>query len=278
MIHISGFKAHLDFVLAADTNNPAVISFYDRSLSLIKSIGASLSCGVSIIQLNDYKFNSTGEYDTIITPIITGKDKFYHAISISKRINENIMICKNGDQEVSFYNLLMNQFNLPLMKEWASEMYSYCMGKQYISWNNTVQLIKGEHSISNDFSFGYDKVKLENLRIFNIRLTDVSLESCVKDLFSQSKIWITQNRQKPLTFSNMDSYFKEYGKSLVENLEKSIVPLTELNGNIDYFVMRHMRLFPQQAAQVNGVVALLDRSSYAILNEGMGTGKVRRSA
>ncbi len=39
------------------------------------------------------------------------------------------------------------------------------------------------------------------------------------------------------------------------------------------FTLRDMRLYPQQIAVVNGVTALLDRSSYAILNHGMGTGK-----
>lgn len=39
------------------------------------------------------------------------------------------------------------------------------------------------------------------------------------------------------------------------------------------FTVKGKRLYPQQIAQVNGDVALLENHRYAIINSGMGTGK-----
>ena len=71
----------------------------------------------------------------------------------------------------------------------------------------------------------------------------------------------------------MDEYFKEYGSSLVKNLEKDIHPLRSLDGEVHDFTVKGKRLYPQQIAQVNGDVALLENHRYAIINSGMGTGK-----
>lgn len=278
MIEINGLHASLDFVLSADQYHPVVISYYDRSLAIVKSIGASISTSNMTFYIGSKRFGTTGEYDTIISPIITGKDKFYHAMAISKSLNADVMVCKNGYQEISFYNFLMHNFNLPLMKEWANELYTWCLENRYIKCDDYLNLIRGHNSVSADLSIGSEKIKLDELRVYLISLNELALQNCVKVLFQRKKIWISKISQKNLSFTNMDTYFKLYGKSLVENLEKTIKPLSELNGNINDFTLKHMRLFPQQAAQVNGDLELLDHSSYAILNEGMGTGKTIQGA
>lgn len=271
MIKVGGLTASLDFLIAAEKYNPGIISFYDRSLAIIKSIGASLNANWGEVFVNGKSFFVSGKYEVIISPIITGKDKYYHAIAISKLLNSKLFICKVGEEEEAFYSFLMNQFNLPLMKKWSRELFNWCLSKHYIISDENVRLLKGSNSNSSI-------TELDELRIYAVRLDNERLESCVKSLFKQKRINITNTPQEKLTLTNMDTYFKKYGKSLVENLEKTIHPLTELNGNIDSFVFKHMRLFPQQAAQVNGVFKLLDRSSYVLLNEGMGTGKTPQAA
>lgn len=278
MIEINGFTASLDFILSADSNHTAIISYYDRSLSIIKSMGASLNAGGTTIYACRKKYFAADSFDVMITPIITGKDKFYHAIAVSRTLNISMMVCREGEQEYSFYNYLMHNYNLPLMKEWASAIYRWCEKRKYIKADTSMNLILGKNSISRDFPIGYDKIKLSELKAYSIFFYEGALESCIKELFNKKEIWISRVPQKQLEFSDMDSYFKKYGKSLVENLEKTIKPLTELNGNIDYFVFKNIRLFPQQAAQVNGVMELLDISTYAILNQGMGCGKTPQGA
>lgn len=278
MLKINGLEAALDFVLAADQNNPAVISFYDRSQSLIKSIGASLNSKGANFMVGYKRYYALEEYDVIISPIITGKDKYFHAIAISKSINKSLVVCRPEDKEISFYNLLMHRFDLPLMERWADKLYEWCKAKSYIYFDESRRLIRGKNSVSSDFTIGYDKIRLDDLMVFTVRMNDAILQNCIQTLLKQKQIWISLKPQSILNFKDMDTYFKEYGKSLVENLEKTIQPLTELNGNIDDFVLKHMRLFPQQAAQVNGVLELLNHSSYAILNEGMGTGKTVQGA
>lgn len=278
MIQINGMMASLDFLLCPNKGQPAILSFYDRSQSIVRSIGATLNdIGVKL-SVNGSSFYLYSEYEVIIAPIITGKDKFYHAIAISKSLNSTVMIYKEGEQERSFYNLLMNKFDLPLMKEWQAEIYAWSKQHRYVGNSNDSRLIKGSYCISDDFAIGNDRIHLGDLRVVDISINEETLKSSVKTLFNKNLIWISKEPQKRLEFSDMDTYFKMYGKTLVTNLEKQIKALSSLNGNMDYFVMKHMRLYPQQAAQVNGVFELLNRSSYAILNEGMGTGKTAQAA
>lgn len=275
MLEINGLKVSLDFILCPDEYSPVIISFYDRSLSLIKAVGAALNTTYKLTAKHKtYYLN--GHFDIMIAPIVTGKDKFYHAIAISD--NKKVMVFKEGDQEEAFYNFLMNNFNLPLLKQWKPQLYDWALRNGYVNCAYNY-LIKGANCISSDFIDNYgEKIYIDDLRALIVNLNEKTLINGIKYLFSHNKIWISKMPQKKLNFTDMDSYFKIYGKSIVKNLENLIQPLTGLNGHVDCFVMKKMRLFPQQAAQVSGVLALLDCSSYAILNEGMGTGKTVQAA
>ncbi len=282
MVEVNGMSCSLDFIIAANSYSPAIISFYDRSQQLVRSIGASLSeiaCTINVYKDNrKIKTLVSGDsFDTFITPVISGKEKFYHAIAISKEVNNNILVFTEDNISSSFFDLLMKNFNLPLLREWSDELYDYFISNNLIV-GEPEPLISGKHSLSTSIPLGNKKVSLDSLRCIRLRCNENMLSEGVSNLLKTKKICISNQRQNKLEFTNMDTYFKMYGPSLVTNLENCIKPLTELNGNIDNMCLKHKRLYPQQAAQLNGVIARLRKAKYTIINNGMGTGKTIEGA
>lgn len=106
-----------------------------------------------------------------------------------------------------------------------------------------------------------------------------ALKSAIQVLFEQKQIWISKKEQRSINFNSMDEYFRQYGSTLVENLENLLSPESELKGEVDAFTLNSIRLYPQQAAMVNGVTThLLNGATFSIICEGMGTGKTAQAA
>lgn len=279
MIEVQGQVANLDFMLVTKSNEPVVVSFFERSQQLVRSIGAGLNYSKSICirkisnpKVTSCVYNCKG-FDVFVTPVTYKKEKFFHGLAISKELNERFLISTEQYMEEHVYNLLMKNFDLPLLKQWSGPILKQMEKSQHVVINQN-PLIAGQHSMSKSLAIGNGKIVLDELQILACSsLTEATLEEDVSFLLKNKSICISERPQKKLEFNDMDSYFVRYGHTLVENLEKQLVPLTELNGNIDNMCLNTMRLFPQQAAQVNAVVKRLNKSSFCILNNGMGTGK-----
>lgn len=271
MVLLDLMQVYLDFLLPDNTRNVTIISFFDRSLSNIKAFGACLNCGKKVLRVLDDKKIVKMTYDTdefgyqvYIQPIVIAKDKFYHAVAISKR--ETVFLMKETNKEEQFYSFLMRKFDLPLMKEWGATLYTYFLKNRKLIQSNYT--IKQGRYVSSQIAKLY-----QELRVYTFQGKESDLEEGIKDLFAKQEIWITKKQQKSLKFENMDAYFNQYGTCLVKNLEKTINPLQLLTDEVTNFTLKHMKLYPQQIAQVNGMIALLQKSQYGIINHGMGTGK-----
>ena len=272
-LYVNGAEAYLDFVLMANKNLPIIYSYYSRSINTVKAVGASLNltgktilftdCNKSRLQFTTQPFLTNG-WTTKIQPIIKGKERFYHAISVHPKVGKDILLCKPEHLEETWYDYLMQNYNLPLLKEWKHAMCDYALGT-YL--RDESHIYKGcENTIC-----PYDDYKA-----YQTWFSEHMLDSMIKSLFHSGKIQISDKAQKKMEFENMDQYFKQYGHTIVSNLQKTIEPLTELSGEAKNFTLKSKRLYPQQIATVNGDVSLLHHNRFAILNHGMGTGKVRR--
>ena len=283
MIEIKKIRCSLDFMLMADYETPVVLSFFDRSSQVVRSIGAGLQSKHVVIKKTTYPYSRTCHlndnegFDVFISPVVYGKEKFYHGLAISKRLNKKFILSTEDKMTEHFYHFLMKNFDLPLLREWSDELLNDGIetGKLELSRNC---LLTGRNSLSASLPLGKEKIPLSDIRVLSSELNETTLEEQVSSLLKEKRIWISKQKQIPLEFDTMDSYFSTYGHALVENLEKQIEPLMELNGNIDNMCLRNMRLYPQQAAQVNAVVKRLQNASYCILNNGMGTGKTIEGA
>lgn len=277
---VFGCSVYLDFALTCDRETkPVIMSYYHRSLQQVKSFGANINInsrqdlvvsGETCIRCSCSKEND--EYTTIIQPVTAGKEKFYHALSIRKSMNKSFLLLESGKEGETFYNYLMENFELPLMREWGKELFNWFVDNTLITKNSLC--IKSSYGITNTIPIKGREVLLSDLYVLNVSsVTDGTLRDAVTQLLQSKRIQISSKPQNKLQFKDMDSYFKEYGPTLVSNLNELLKPLTTLDGEAHDFATKSKRLYPQQIAQVNGDVALLENGKFAILNHGMGTGK-----
>lgn len=271
MITASGAMASLDFAISVD-NKLVMASFFDRSYASIKSVAAALSG--SGVKASYWKMiKPDWMFRTYIQNIVCGKDRFYHAISMSEECGQSIFVTTEGGEEEDFYNLLMNNYNYPILKEWVNPLLRECERRSLVT-SPYVKYIYGSNGTDERLvSSGDDMVAVKMLKVYQIKMEDEDLRNVISDLLKQGRIRICEKPQKKLGFSNMDEYFEKYGHSLVSNLEKQLEPLVPVDGNMKALALNNIRLMPPQAAQVNGLIELMKHSKYGIQNMGMGTGK-----
>lgn len=283
--------AALDYCVACG-ETPLLISYFDRSLITVKAIGASFSSKHAGFTLLDKSYGRTNlyrgdcEYE-YFTAQVDGYDPFYQGLVVNKELHNKYLITTASHEAEDFYTFLMRNYDLPLMREWKDAFWKWaqsnvcrCEDGMLYAPNDEVRIIP--------LSDGR-KVNLNDIKVYNIQLTQAELDIAVSALLRTDAIKFCDTPQKPLEFENMDDYFNRYGVKLVEGLQKDLKPLTDYETEVSTFTLKHKRLYPQQIAMVNGISALLtgvgnkkerrkSRSSYGILNEGMGTGKTLQGA
>lgn len=266
---------------------PVILTGYDRSLQVLKGFGGTLSVSNGTLFLeaeemaDGYRRHGClagQQYSCYFAPIRKGKEKFYHMIAINSSLKSTAangcgrFLTTRDKVADSFYDWLMENFALPLMRKWADALYEHCTQKGYVVSDTAVYRSKYTQTVN--FTWGGEMIDLDDLAVVSVSgLTVDVLKDVVKEMFSIGKICITHTAQNKLEFKDMDQYFKKYGSKLVGNLKKQIQPLTELDGEVKDFTLKHLWLYPQQAAQVGGGISLLEKSRYLIMNHGMGTGK-----
>lgn len=280
-LSIESSVVSLDFLATADGYDcPAVISYYARSLQSVKSFSAYLNLSSQDIFLRDgkgdsYRISHFGcGFHTYIQPMENGKDKFYHAISLNRALSSDdgeVILFEKGNEGKQWYDYLMHRYNLPLLEEWGGVLYGWAVGDGHLAVRSAV--FSSSDTPAGSFRWEDRAVPVSGLLAGKVSLTEEALREGVSGLLRAGQIFISRNPQESLDFKDMDSYFKKYGPSLVSNLSGILEPLSPLDGEAHDFTLNSMRLYPQQLAQINGDVRLVENGKYAILNHGMGTGK-----
>ena len=284
--------ASLDFCLCTG-QMPLMVSFFERSLQTLKAVGAGFNARNGHMRLHSSGYGSgittypSGAYDFYSTHI-DGYDPFYHGIAISEELHKKNLVTTKGREAEDFYSFLMRNYDLPLMREWSDALWTWATGSVCQQQNGILYMAHPEEERIVPLPDGR-KVSLQDLEVYRIELSPEALENAVTSLMRAGIIQITPIPQKKLEIKDMDDYFNRYGTKIVQNLQNQLDPLTEYDGEVHDFTLKHKRLYPQQAAMVNGVNAGLrgvgnkrerrkNHSRYAILNEGMGTGKTIQGA
>lgn len=276
MIRIGDVEVHLD-ALVRTKNHVVVVSIYDGSLQRIKSFCAMMNLKEANLLVQGESINNTDQFSTYISPIMEAKRKFYHAVLLNKNVKETLLVTTKQTAGKDFFNFLMWHFDLPLLEWWGTRLLEKAVKDQVINPPAT-KVLYGENSFARGITVD-GKIPLDQLEVLEVaNYSEEELKESIRVLFERGELWISKNPQNRLDIANMDDYFKQYGHALVAALEKHIHPLTPLNGNCNSLALCSMRLYPQQAAMVNGVLYLLRNSRYAILNEGMGVGKTVQAA
>lgn len=282
MVRINGVEASLEYALVIK-DRVVALSFFERSYALVKAVAANLSLSQQIEILSfdkRAKYQIGEEWHSYFTQVVAGKEKFTHGYSVDKGIHKLFFITTKERASTDFFHFLMNNYSYPLLEEWKEVLFEEAQKPNLVPevYGSLLTLEETPYVFGEHVSEERKQELIEGgLCVAWVDVTETKdytpMKTFLSLLLRQKKVYIAKTPQKPLEFSDMDSYFKEYGHTVVENLQKQIVPLSDYEVGTYSSVLKQIRLFPQQLALVNGAIALLKKSPYTILNMGMGSGK-----
>lgn len=269
-------EVYLDFMLVGASDEPLIVSFYERSAQVVRSVGATLVLeGYCSYRYRSYKNGNLFEVN--YANIVKGKEKFTHAIATATNLSTDYLVTTEADIYKDLFYLLMNKYDLPLLEWWMPAIYEEMLRKHTLVrstrshiYGNQEQMIRKNGQL----------IPIKDLVVCHVALSEEQLNRMITFLFHKKSIWITKTPQRALRIDTLDEYFKEYGKSIVDNLKAILHPVSDLSGKIERAVLNTMRLYPQQAAMVNGIYEYFRKTKgrYALFSMGTGSGKTIQAA
>lgn len=265
-----------DYLISDYSDHVIISSFFDRSKAKAKAIACCFGRKPIRYDYNNYKTKDC-EYRIIYKPFVIGRDRAVYTTVINKKVGKEILCTTQDTVYDDFYNLLLNNCRLPLLKEWIPYLYNKMLDEHLI-----FNCVRRRHITDEDrqIYIGDRSLFLRDIMFINVEnVTDNSLGEYISEGLRNKSIKICEEEMKPLEFTDFDDYISKYGSIMVKNLEKQLGSLIPLKGEIDEIALKSKRLYPQQAACVNGIVALKESGSkYALAVEGMGCGKTVQGA
>ncbi len=266
------------------------LTCFDRSKTQLKALSTQVSTG-TILNVGSQRVNTKGErYYACFKPVRFERDRFFVSTIINKEAqNGKYLVVDGTNQEEAYediYNYLMCHYKLPLLREWIPQLIRQLENGDVILDRGQRYGSRYESYLARDMenvmgiTLHGRNVPVKNIHVYDFEgLNDASLKDTVSMLLREGVIKVSDVQSRPLEFSGLDDYITNYGKTLVRNLDRQIQPLTELSGEVEGFAAKHKRLYPQQAACINGIMALKKAGSqYGLMIEGMGCGKTLQGA
>ena len=284
---IGTYESYLNFALVIDENyrnyKCLFASHFSRSRTLTNAVCASFD--TSFMRIGNTRYSGTvvktilsdGRFWNCFTSQVNmGHDRFYCGLNISSEINSTYLVTSEENVNVDLYEFLMNNYKLNLQKWWMPNILQHLLKCKNIK--KPAVTIYGNESAS--LPLHREKVCIKNLVVYDFSgMNEEMFENAISSLLKSKEIWISKSDIPPLDFHTMDDYILNYGHTLVDNLNKQINPLIPLKANVDTAAIKKKSLFPQQAACVNGLVALQNSGSkFGIMLQGMGVGKTIQAA
>ena len=242
---------------------------------MVRAVGAELIWNGTFYykhQLKKYEHCYAVNYSTIVE----GKERFSHGLAVINDLSKKYLVTTDEDLYKDLYNMLMAKYDLPLLERWIPAIYERMIKKRFIFSGSAIQIVGNQERFVQKNG---KEIRVKDLLIFKLSVSAEMLERVIQELFRDGSIWISKEPQKPLCIENMDSYFQLYGKSIVDNLRNILRPVSELNGEITRAALKKTRLYPQQAAMVNGTYEYLRTGKKrALFVMETGTGKTIQAA
>lgn len=279
-------SAYLSWIIKDGVDNMVAAEFFDRSKAAVVCLGAGFmqEGGQKIKRVtlqsekkyrNQVAFVDSREWNVSYTNFLFDYDHCNVALVLSKGIGTKYILTTEDMLLDDFYHAMMNNFNLPLLKEWAGYLLSAFQKEGMVTQKITVLQSAG---FSATICLKGKETPVESLQLLRMDVTEEQLKAVVSKGLRTKRICISTIPQNRLDFGktgdSLDAYMSNYGHYLQKNIEDAIRPLIPLKDTVDSFVTKKMRPYPQQAAIINGMIALKKKGKkYGILNCGMGCGK-----
>ena len=264
------------------------MSFVEQYRIQAKSIAARVNNGAPL-RIDGGTFYTKGQrYATLMKPISRGRETVILMTLMNMDIGKRYLLTEAEHLDADFHSFLMNNYHLPLLEEWTPFIRENLVNESNISHpiSRTSFLVRteGREDAKETGILGIEihgkNRNPDDILVYDFEnLSEGMLRDVVSSLIRDGVIKVADVPSKPLEFKGFDEYITRYGTSLVENLEQTIDTLSPLKGDVDGFVAKTKRLYPQQAACINGITALKRAgSNYGIMCEGMGCGKTLQGA
>lgn len=285
-LQCANFKAYVDFLICETngfgnrkTETLVAVSLFNRSFIELKAMTANLSVYESLF-IKGYarkpmKRNDNSIFRAYFSSFSIGYEKLSHGVVFDKNNISSYLFVTNDEKKKYkiLYNHLMNEYSFPLLEEWSEPIFNRALRDGKLEDGISIYYAE-DHEIP---LYG-ENVYLSEIKGYHSTISNEWLEEIIPEMLSCGEIEICKKRQSPLLLTDMNSYFENYGHTIVDNLEKELKPLSPIKGSVDSLALVNKRLYPQQAALVNGVNALFKNANTAIINGGMGVGKTLMGA
>ena len=204
-----------------------------------------------------------------------GKSSVWHGMAVNRFIGGRYFLSSMEDREKTFYDFLMKNYSLPIMYEWKDSLYKALEGRMVSlcgQHGKTAAACTGTDLTRRYYESRGKRYSLADICCFEVGDNEQLLKETISDILRTGSVHITEDVMEPLSIASQDSYFKNYGASIVENLRGIVRPVTELNGNTD-IVFNTKRMYPQQIAIVNAQAEHLKKNRSGLIIAKMGSGK-----
>ncbi len=279
-------SAYLAWMIKDGRGNMVAAEFFDRSKATVVGLGASLmqdgSKNIKRVTLLGDEKNSkqtaiveSKEWGVFYSNFIFNYDRCNVALVLSKKIGSEYILTTREMLVDDFYHALMNNYNLPLLKDWTEYLLTALQNKNLVTRKIVVHQ---PTEFSGSIFLKGKETPVKSLQLLHMDVTEEQLKAVISEGLRTKQIWISKFPQKRLDFgkdgNSLDAYMSNYGGYLQGNVENAIQPLIPLKDSVDSFVTKKMRPYPQQAAIINGMIALRKKGEkHGFLNCGMGCGK-----
>lgn len=89
---VSGVKeCYCDSFITGPSNEPLMVSFYDRSSQLVRSIGTGIILDKKF-SVDNRSYTLSDQFEVFYTQIVRGKEKFTHGVAFSTALRENYLV------------------------------------------------------------------------------------------------------------------------------------------------------------------------------------------
>lgn len=281
-LQVSGVAGYFRYIIKDKHGELIACSHIGSSRQSVRAINANVKRGYAV-SYSRYGSMRTrgGRYRTYNSMMQKGYSVCHEGLILHEDIGKGILLTTMQRLHEELYHAFMFNFELPLFMDWMPALLDVLITESKVEMTVSGCGING---IQKNDGVDGETVELEGVGplsdvcVVDYRnLTEECLETAVSGLLKNGVITMTEKPQKKLELSDMDSYIANYGKSIVSNLQDKAKPITKVDGTFSYGVSKSRRLFAKQADCTNGMITVLERSRYVIVNEGMGCGKTLQS-
>ena len=122
-------EVYLDFMIVGFQSAPLIVSYFERSAQIVRSVGAALvTDGVLVYRHRSYR--NTEKFSVNYATIQRGKEKFTHGLAIAENLTKDYLVTTEEDLYKDLYYLLMNNYDLPLLEWWIPKLYEEMKNKK----------------------------------------------------------------------------------------------------------------------------------------------------